>query len=198
MTPTIRFATEADGDGVRAVYAPYVRDFVVSFETETPSIAEMERRIAAAVTEYPWLVCEHDERVVGYAYAGPHRSREAYRWSIDCSVYVDAGYHRNGVARGLYESLLALCRVQGFHNAYAGITLPNEASVAFHEEMGFEPVGVYERVGYKMGDWHDVGWWAKSLGDHPSDPNEPRSIAEARSREGWDEASRAGEGAIRL
>ena len=198
MTSTIRFATEDDGEQVRAVYMPYVRDTSVSFETETPSVAAMERRIAATVEQYPWLVCEHEGRVVGYAYAGPHRSRAAYRWSIDCSVYVDAECHRNGIARGLYESLFALCRVQGFHNAYAGITLPNEASVSFHEDRGFEPVGVYEKVGYKMGDWHDVGWWATWLGDHPPDPDVPRSIEEARSREGWDEAMRAGEATIRL
>lgn len=198
MTSTVRLATEGDAERIRSIYEPYVRNSIVSFETAVPSVSEMERRIATTVERYPWLVCEHEGRVVGYAYAGPHRSRAAYRWSIDCSAYVQAEYHRDGVAQGLYESLFALCSLQGFHNAYAGIALPNEASVSFHEDQGFEPVGVYEKVGYKMGDWRDVGWWATSLGDHPPDPSVPKSIAEARSHERWDEALTRGQSTIRL
>lgn len=198
MASTVRFATEEDGERIRAIYGPYVRDSVISFEETPPSIAETKRRIAATIEQYPWLVCEHSGMVIGYAYAGPHRSREAYRWSIDCSAYVDQEYHRNGVARGLYESLFALCSIQGFRNAYAGITLPNEASVSFHEDRGFEPVGVYERVGYKHGDWHDVGWWAKSLAEYPPDPDPPLSIEQARLREGWNDALTAGRSVVRL
>lgn len=108
-------------------------------------------------------------------------------------MYVDEDHRWKGVARGLYESLFAVCRVQGFHSAYAGTTIPNPASVAFHEEMGFEPIGTYEKAGYTNGDWHDVRWFAKSLNEHPSDPEPPLSIAEARLHEEWNDALAAGE-----
>jgi phosphinothricin acetyltransferase len=136
--------------------------------------------------------------VAGYAYASSHRTREAYRWSIETSVYVDAEYHRQGIARGLYESLLAVCRLQGFRNAYAGTTPPNPASVSLHESMGFESIGVFENVGHKNGEWHDMQWWARPLGAHPSDLASPLSIAGARSHERWDDALRTGESTIRL
>jgi len=198
MPPTIRLAEESDGERIHEIYAPYVRDSAISFEETPPPVAEIERRITETIEQYPWLVCEHDERVVGYAYTSQHRSRHAYQWSVDCSVYVDAEYHRRGIARGLYESLFAICRLQGFYNAYAGTTIPNPQSVGFHESMGFESVGTYENVGYSNGGWYDVGWFALSLAEHSPDPEPPLSIEEARSCEGWDDALAAGEPTIRL
>ena len=198
MTPTIRLAGESDGERIRAIYAPHIRESATSFEQRLPTVAEVQRRVAATIETHPWLVCEHEGQVVGYAYASSHRTREAYRWSIETSVYVDAEYHRQGIARGLYESLLAVCRLRGFRNAYAGTTPPNPASVSLHESMGFESIGVFENVGHKNGEWHDVQWWARPLGVHPSNLASPLSIAGARSYERLDGALRTSESTIRL
>ena len=97
--------------------------------------------------------------MLGYAYASRHRERAAYQWSVDVSVYVRADAHRRGIGRALYTALLRIVTAQGFYGAYAGITLPNASSVGLHEAMGFRAVGVYRAVGYKLGAWHDVGWW---------------------------------------
>ena len=171
---TVRLATAADAAGVRAIYAPFVRDGHTSFETAVPSVEEVARRIDAGPL-HPWLVAD-DGAVAGYAYAGPHRSRGGYVWSVETSVYVAERARRRGVASALYAALLDVLRLQGFANAYAGVALPNAASVAFHEAAGFEPVGVYRRVGFKAGAWHDVGWWALRLGDGAA-PEPPRPVA---------------------
>jgi phosphinothricin acetyltransferase len=171
-SPTVRRAVAADAAGCLEIYAPIVRETHTSFETEVPSLDDFTSRLEGMGRDYPWLVCEVDGAVAGYAYARPHRERTAYQWSTEVSVFVADDYHRRGVGRALYSELLEILRRQGFFNAYAGISLPNAASITFHESMGFEPVGVYEKVGYKLGRWHDVGWWALRLqdGDDPSDP----------------------------
>ena len=207
MTPTIRLAERSDAPAVRAIYAPIVEDTVTSFEETAPNESEMGERIAETLPRYPWLVCEREgsgggaggdagPTVAGYAYAGRHRKRDAYRWSVDVSVYVAEEHRQRGVGRGLYESLFALLERQGFYNAYAGITLPNDASVGLHESLGFEPVGVYESVGHKHGAWHDVGWWQLELRERPDDPAEPRPVErlDSASRE---RALAAGEAAVR-
>jgi L-amino acid N-acyltransferase YncA len=170
--PTLRPATADDAPGIARIYAPFVSESVVSFESVAPTAEEIESRIATNTERYPWLVCALDE-TVGYAYATSHRERGAYRWSVDVSVYVDPDHHRCGIARALYTALFALSREQGLFNAYAGIALPNPASTGFHESMGFEPVGTYHGVGYKRGNWHDVRWYEKTLGDRPVDPDPP-------------------------
>lgn len=123
----------------------------------------MRRRIEEVSASYPWLVAEFDGRVAGYAYASPHRTRAAYRWAADVAVYVKRDHQRLGLGRALYDALLELLAHQGVQVACAGITLPNEASVRLHEAVGFEPVGVYRRIGWKAGAWHDVGWWQREL-----------------------------------
>ena len=133
----------------------------------------MADRVHSTLETHPWLVCTHDDRVLGYAYATRHRARHAYQWSTEVSVYVDAAAHRRGVARLLYESLFDVLRRQGFANVYAGITLPNAASVAFHHALGFEPIGTYRRVGYKNGNWHDVVWLGLRLESAPSSAPAP-------------------------
>lgn len=183
--PTIRLATERDAAAVRTIYTPFVADSSVSFETEPPTDEEMRRRIAETADELPWLVCESDGEVLGYAYASEHRSRIAYQWSVDVSVYVRERSRRAGVGRGLYESLLAVLSLQGFYNAYAGIALPNSASVGLHETMGFESIGVYRDVGYKHGEWHDVGWWHLPLCKPSSDPDPPKTIEDVRRSREW-------------
>ena len=122
----------------------------------------------------PWLVWEEDGRVLGYAYASGHRARAAYQWCVEVSVYVHPDARRGGIARRLYTELFERLREQGFYNAYAGITLPNPASVGFHEAMGFRPIGVYPKIGYKFGRWHDVGWWSLRLRDDDEEPAPPK------------------------
>jgi phosphinothricin acetyltransferase len=195
---TLRLATETDAAAVRRIYEPYVDDTAITFELEPPSTDEIRDRIRETLTDYPWLVCEVDGDVVGYAYGGPVRKREAYQWSVESSVYVDSTAHRNGVARGLYESLLELLELQGYTTVYAVATLPNPPSVAFHESFGFEQDAAFEKMGYKHGEWHDVGWWSLTLRDHPSDPDPPLSLSAAREEERWADAVTTGEPSIRL
>ena len=159
----IRPATAADAAACAAIYAPYVTDSWVSFETTAPDAAAFERRIATYAATHGWLVAVVDGAIAGYAYASPHRTREAYGTSVDVAVYVGDTQARSGVGRALYTDLLQLLADRGFHAAFAGIALPNAASIALHQAMGFAPVGIYREVGWKMGAWRDVGWWQRLL-----------------------------------
>jgi L-amino acid N-acyltransferase YncA len=169
---------DRDAAACRDIYAPFVRDTSVSFEEQVPTVEEFRDRIRSTAATHPWLVLEVEGRVVGYAYASPHRARAAYRWAADVTVYVAPAYRRAGVGRRLYAELLERLRRQGFQVACAGIALPNEASVGLHRAMGFEPVGVYKRIGWKAGAWHDVGWWQLELSPAtdaaPPEPLPPR------------------------
>ncbi|MEL6925683.1 MAG: N-acetyltransferase family protein [Bacteroidota bacterium] len=167
---TIRSATYADTQAQLDIYAPFILHTVTSFETEVPTAEAFWQRIQKVQTEAPWLVCEIDGNIAGYAYASSHRSRQAYQWSREVSVYIHEAYRRRGIAQALYRALLDLIEWQGYRNAYAGIVLPNPASVAFHESMGFEKIGIYKAVGYKNGAWQDVSWWSLRLGDWQSAP----------------------------
>ena len=167
---TIRLVDAGDVDAMLAIYAPVVENTAISFETAAPSADEFASRLDAVLARYPWLVCEIGGRVAGYAYAGEFKTRAAYQWSVESTVYVHADFRRLGVGRAALASLFACLRLQGFRAAYAGIALPNAASVALHESMGFKRVGVYPKVGYKLGAWRDVGWWRLALADMPDDP----------------------------
>jgi phosphinothricin acetyltransferase len=169
----IREAVAGDGAAFAEVYAPYVRDTVISFELQPPSAEEMSRRIEAIGLRHPWLAAEQGGQVLGYAYGCEHRSRAAYRWDVDAGIYLAASAQGRGIGRRLYLALFEILRRQGYINAYAGITLPNAASVGLHESLGFSPVGIYRNVGYKHGAWHDVGWWALGLQPLPPQPQEP-------------------------
>ena len=184
----VRMAGSSDAAEVAAVYRPWVERTAISFELEPPGVEEMSRRIASVLTYAPWLVCEIGGRVRGYAYASRHRERAAYQWSVDAGIYVHEDERRRGMGRLLYGSLFALLRLQGFVAAHAGITLPNAASVGLHEALGFRRIGVYPAVGYKLGAWHDVGWWQLRLVETPGQPSPPLSLAAARALPGWDEA----------
>jgi L-amino acid N-acyltransferase YncA len=165
MARQIRVATPADAEQIQAIYAPIERDTAISFEYEPPTVDEMAQRIAGTLSTHPYLVCDEDGRILGYVYAGAHRARAAYRWSVDTTIYVDGRTHRSGVGQALYEALLAILRRQGFHGVFAGITLPNAGSVGLHETLGFKSLGVYQDVGFKLGRWHDVGWWRLPLSE---------------------------------
>jgi phosphinothricin acetyltransferase len=169
----VRDASESDGSACAVIYAPYVTDTAITFETDPPSGQEMARRIAAASQRHAWLVIEEEGRVVGYAYAGAFNRRAAYRWACEVSVYVELGRRRTGTGRALYEVLLPRLVERGFRTAAAGMTLPNDASVGLHRAMGFEPVGVYRRIGFKHGAWHDVAWTQRFLAEGEGPPPEP-------------------------
>lgn len=175
----IRHADAArDGAACAAIYAPFVQDSAVSFEAEPPSAEELAGRIARLSETHAWLIAEDDGVIVGFAYGCPHRERAAYRWATEVSVYVDAGRHGRGIGRALYGALFALLGRQGYRIACAGIALPNEASLALHRSIGFEPIGVYRAIGWKAGAWWDVSWWQLRLGpqdssEEPQDPGPP-------------------------
>jgi L-amino acid N-acyltransferase YncA len=171
---------QLDAAACAAIYAPFVRDAAVSFEEDPPDAKAMRERIASTQLTHPWVVAHVGEVLAGYAYASSHRIRSAYRWAADVGIYVGERHRGQGVGRRLYDTLLALLEAQGFHVACAGITLPNPASVALHEAVGFTRVGVYRQIGFKHGAWHDVGWWQRRLTDPavipPPDPGPPRRL----------------------
>lgn len=166
VTHKIRLARAADAAVVADIYRPFVTESVISFELVPPDAAEVGRRIDAVLQRTPWLVWEQNGSVLGYAYATKHRDRAAYQWSVEVSAYVRPEARRGGIARELYRRLFAVLAAQGFYSAYAGITLPNPASVAFHTAAGFTPVGVFHHIGFKNGSWHDVGWYERALNQH--------------------------------
>ena len=159
----MRPVTAEDAAACAAIYAPFVSDNWVSFELDPPTPEEMSRRIADYGASHAWLVAEVDGEVAGYSYGSAHRARAAYGSSCDVAVYVDPAHSRQGIARSLYAELLPVLADKGFHAAFAGIALPNDASIGLHEAMGFTPVGIYREVGWKMGGWRDVGWWQRLL-----------------------------------
>jgi phosphinothricin acetyltransferase len=174
MPPLIRPADpERDADAVAAIYAPAVTSSFATFEEVPPPAAEIAERMRRLLPRTPWLVAELDGAVVGYAYAAPHRERPGYRWSVDISVYVAGGQQGRGIGRALYDELIPILRRQGFVNAYAGVALPNPASVALHEGIGMRRIGVYERVGWKFDRWVDVAWFGMRLADTDGQPAEP-------------------------
>ena len=187
MNP-IRMAAPGDAVQIADIYRPIVAGSAISFEVEPPSPAEVARRVATVTGLAPWLVWDEGGQVAGYAYASRHRERAAYRWCVDVSVYVREGRRRGGVGRALYASLFALLRLQGFCAAHAGITLPNPASVGIHESLGFAPVGVYRKVGFKAGAWHDVGWWQLELRERRGEPGPVLNMDELQRQPGFEAA----------
>jgi L-amino acid N-acyltransferase YncA len=170
----IRGARLDDAEAIQVIYEPIVRDTTISFELEPPTAEEIRSRIRATTSILPWLVgVDDDDSVIGYVYASKHRERAAYQWSVDVTAYVRADHRGQGVGRSLYERLFEQLIGAGYCQAFAGIALPNSASVALHESIGFAPIGVYRKVGFKHGAWHDVGWWQKEL-QLPDVPDPPR------------------------
>lgn len=171
-----RDATEADAAGIHAIYAPVVRDTIISFETEEPTVAEIAARIRSTTATHPWLVAADGDLVAGYAYATKHRERAAYAWSVDVSVYIAASHRSRGVGKSLYHALFERLAALGYVNAFAGVALPNAASIALHTSVGFEPIGIYRHVGFKFGAWHDAAWFQRLLRPLPDSPPPPKAL----------------------
>lgn len=169
----LRAATPDDAAAIAEIYAPFVTASVVSFETEAPDSAAMRARIEASGGLYPWLVGEADGTVLGYAYAAPFRTRPAYRFTVETTIYLRPEVAGRGLGARLYAPLLAVLEAQGFTQAIAAITLPNQASVRLHERLGFTAAGAYRQVGWKLGGWHDVGLWQRALAPAAEPPIEP-------------------------
>ncbi len=173
----LRLATPADAKSILAIYSPYIENTSFTFETEVPSVDDFAERIRTYLLNWPWLVCEIDGEIAGYAYATRHRERTAYQWCTEGSVYIHDDFQRAGIAKALYSSLFEILEKQGFRNVYAVINLPNDKSVAFHESCGFKHFATYEKVGYKLGKWKNVGWWRLILNEFGDEPAVPVKFA---------------------
>lgn len=185
-TLDLRVVSADDADAVASIYRPYVEETAITFEEEPPTPADIERRIDDTVATYPWLVAERAGSVVGYAYAGRLRKRSAYRWVAELSVYVDRSARGGGIGSALYEALLETLREQGFKSAYGVVTLPNPESVGFHEAFDFERAALLPEAGYKHGEWHDVAWFERALGERGDDPADPTPFSACRNAEWLD------------
>lgn len=168
---TIRPALASDASSILAIYAPFILNTAVSFETEVPSKENFSQRILTTLETYPWLVYESDGTIAGYAYASRHRERAAYQWSVESSVYVNNEFQQRGIASKLYKALFELLKYQGCRNVYAGITLPNEKSVNFHQKTGFQKIADYTNIGYKLNRWNTVSWYHLPLNDYSDAPS---------------------------
>ncbi len=172
MNATIRLAKRSDVPGILEIYAPFILETAVTFEEIVPDEESFWKRMQDIMTELPVLVCEIDDRVAGYAYASGYRSRASYRWSKEVSVYIHPDFHRKKIADALYTSLNEMVRFQGIANLLAIITMPNEPSVAFHEHFGYVKSAEFSKVGYKLNQWQNVGWFELFLQDENEAPKD--------------------------
>lgn len=174
---TLRLVRLSDAEPIRNIYAPYVTETTISFETEAPSVAEIKRRIEAISARYPYLVCQDQNgRIIGYTYAHAHQERAAYQWNAESAIYLDRQFTGAGTGKILYGALMEILIKQNIHNLYAVVASPNPPSRRFHERLGFAPAGVLRRTGYKFDQWLDVGWYEKRLIDHGGPPQAVKSI----------------------
>lgn len=177
MNCYLRKADLTDSEGILNVYAPYIKDTAITFETVIPAVDEFTTRVANFIKQYPYLVACADGKVVGYAYASRHRERAAYCYDADVSIYTMPEYHGKGVAVYLYNVLFTLLKELGYINLYAGYTVPNVKSMKFHQKFGFVYVGTYHNTGYKFNKWHDVAWMEKSINAHVLNPEPVKMIS---------------------
>lgn len=172
----IRSVVEEDAPAIAEIYAPIVLETAISFEWEPPGVSAWRERIARVSSRYPWLVAADDEdRARGFVYASSHRDSPSYQWSVNTSVFIHADARGQGLGKRLYGELFRQLVELGYYRAFAGIALPNAGSVALHESVGYRVLGVYEKVGFKFGQWRDVGWWHKELQPQLGEPRPPRS-----------------------
>lgn len=175
---TIRLSTPDDAEAALNVYAPHVRHTGISFEYEVPTVEDFKKKIEKITAQYPWLVCECDGEIAGYAYGSTHRDRMGYQWSPEVTVYLDERFHRRGIARRLYTALFEMLKMQGYFNAFAGVLVTNEKSVEFHRAMGFEDIGLFKNIGFKLGEWHTNLWLQYVIQELIPNPPVPIAIGE--------------------
>jgi L-amino acid N-acyltransferase YncA len=174
----IRLATPADAQGILDIYAPYILHTSLTFETEVPHLDAFRERIRSYLIHWPWLLCEEDGTIMGYAYASRYRERTGYQWCVETSVYIRENFQKRGIGSSLYRTLIEILKQQGYRNVYAVINLPNDASVKFHERLGFRWFASYENVGYKLGTWKTVGWWHLAINGYSDNPPPPVKFSE--------------------
>jgi phosphinothricin acetyltransferase len=172
----VRLATRDDSHAVAEIYAPVVQHTPISFELVPPTADEMAQRMSVVLKGHPWLIAEDAGRVSGFAYASAYAERAAYKWSATTTIYVRDGVRGKGVGRSLYRVLLRMLSAQNFRRAFAGITIPNAGSIGLHEAMGFRHVGTFPEAGFKLGRWHDVGWWSLPLSTRDGEPALPLTL----------------------
>lgn len=177
----IRAAKPSDAASILEIYSPYILDTAITFETEIPSLENIEHRIITYQESWPWLVYESGGVIAGYAYVTKHRERTAYQWCVESSVYVRDRFQQKGIAKDLYAALFAIVKYQGCRNVYAGITLPNEKSVSFHKKFGFSKIAEYKNIGYKLGKWNTVSWWELQVNDYSDEPKAPVKFSDMDS-----------------
>jgi phosphinothricin acetyltransferase len=178
----IRLARESDAAAIAAIYRRYVEDSRISFEETAPNAAEMAQRVHGEMPGYyPWYLAEEDGRILGYAASTPFRTRPSYRWTVETGIYLAEDAMGRGVGRALLSTLLATLERQGYVAAIGAIALPNDASVALHEKLGFIYAGTYRGVGFKLGEWLDVGLWEKELAPRSAEPKEPVPFTSLRA-----------------
>ena len=175
MAVLIRPAGPADAEAIAAIYRPYVEGSRISFEEQAPDAAEIMRRMSSPL--HPWLIAEEDERLLGFASSSPFRTRRAYRWVVESGIYLVPEAKGRGIGRALLSKLVELLERQGYVAVIGAIALPNDASVALHERLGFVHTGTYREVGFKLGEWIDVGLWQRDLAPRTSAPEEPLTVA---------------------
>jgi len=177
----IRLATKNDAAEILEIYSPYILNTTISFETELPTVEQFQKRIEDCLQKYPWIVCVIEGRIAGYVYASKHREREAYQWTCECSVYIHDDFKGREMGKKLYELLFQILKLQQFRNVYAGITLPNDASIKLHEKCGFMKFAHYENIGFKFGNWHSVGWWKLQINEYDLPPPPPLKLSQLNS-----------------
>jgi L-amino acid N-acyltransferase YncA len=168
-----RLCNRADAIAVRDIFKYYIEETAITFELTLPSVNDFELRIDTIMEQFPWIVVTKNEQIVGLAYGAKHRVRQAYQWCTEMSVYILPDFQKEGLASRLYQGLLMLLSEQGFYNAYAGVTLPNDKSLKFHQKLGFTEIARYNSIGWKLGKWHDVVWLQKTIKAYTDEPLVP-------------------------
>jgi L-amino acid N-acyltransferase YncA len=184
MKPKIqyRIATPEDAESILEIYTPVINTTAISFEETPPSVADMAKRIEKILEKHPWIVAvDKNEKILGYAYASPYRDRAAYKWASEVSIYIRDTHQKLGLGKSLYEKLFHIMKKQNIYKSYALIALPNTGSIALHEKMGFQYLCIFKNVGYKLGKWHDVGWWEKTLSRSANAPSEPIKFSDLKN-----------------
>ena len=177
MPATIRFACPDDAEAILSIYAPYVVSSPVTFEATVPRVYDFKRRIAATSAALPFLVCEADGKIAGYAYAVNQKFGAAFSWNTCLYVYISNEYQRCNIASALYLAILSLLKAQEYRKVLALVTSSNQVSEAFHSAFGFDKVGTLKKAGYKLGKWHSVSIFEKSLSDSDAPPSPTKSIS---------------------